>query len=125
MKPKIRSRLITLALSNPGVAGKFKVAAGLVHRGRLIATGVNSYKTHLIMLNGSYCPGQIHLHAEAACLVSASSILPGTRLYVVRVKRGPMGRWVTGNAKPCPGCMGLIENYGITQVRHTIDGERV
>lgn len=110
-------------MDNQGVSGKFKLAAGLVYRKRLISTGINSYRTHPIMLNGAYNEHQIHLHAEAACLVNAREIPSGSVLYVVRVKRGINGVYITGLAKPCRGCMSLIQHFGVDTVEYTLDGQ--
>ena len=136
MIPRIKDTLLRMAYDNPGTRGKFKLAAGVVWKGRLVASGVNSYKTHPIMCNGVYRDAQMCLHAEAAALVRASKcMLPAafeqSVLYVVRVcrskgetdRQGP--KWLTelgyteALAKPCKGCMALIESYGIKQVEWT------
>jgi len=123
MIPRIKQKLLSLALKNEGVNGKFKLSAGLIYRKRLIATGVNSYRTHPIMLNGAYNEHQIHLHAEAACLVSAREIPSGSILYVVRVKRDANGVYTTGLAKPCRGCMSLIHHFGVETIEYTLDDQ--
>ena len=65
MQPKILKYLEKHAASTAGTAGRFKLAAGVVRRGKLLAVGVNSYKTHPIMMNSGYREGQDCLHAEA------------------------------------------------------------
>lgn len=125
MIPRIKQKLLSLALENEGVSGKFKLAAGLVYRKRLVSTGINSYRTHPIMLNGAYNEHQIHLHAEAACLVNAREIPSGSVLYVVRVKRDTNGVYTTGLAKPCRGCMSLIQHFGVETVDFTLDDESI
>ena len=136
MIPNIKDKLLRLAFENPGTKGKFKLAAGVVWKGRLITSGVNSYKTHPIMCNGLYREEQLCLHAEANALVKASRVmLPAaferSQMYVVRVcqakdetaRQGP--QWLTDQgytealAKPCKGCMALIESYGIKEVEWT------
>lgn len=132
MIPKVKDTLLRMAYENPGTKGKFKLAAGVVWKGRLVASGVNSYKTHPIMTNGAYRDQQMCLHAEAAALVKASKImlpyaLSQSELYVVRVCKGQgIGpEWLTqlgyreALAKPCKGCMALIEEYGVPEVKWT------
>ena len=113
-----------MAKENPGVSGKFRLSAGVVYKSQLIATGINSYKTHPIMLNDGYKEEQIYLHAEADAIKNALRLvtqdeLTKCSLYVVRVKKTPDGNWQEGMAKPCVGCMKLIANFGITRVEWT------
>lgn len=119
--------LLRLAIENPGVSGKFKIAAGVVtKKGRLIATGVNSYKTHPIMLGEGYKPEQIHLHAEVDAIKNALRLITQAELskcslYVVRVKKDKHGNYVQGLAKPCKGCSRAITSFGIQKVEWTLD----
>jgi len=124
MNPRITEMLTRLAIENPGVNGRFKMASGIVYRRNLIATGINSYKTHPWMseLRG-YKPDQIYLHAEIDAIRNALKLitqdqLSRCHLYVVRVKRpnGKSRNWVHGLAKPCPGCQRTIANFGIETV---------
>jgi tRNA(Arg) A34 adenosine deaminase TadA len=120
----IKDRLLKEAILNEGTAGRFKLAAGLVFKKRLLVVGVNSYKSHPIMLNGSYRADQIYLHAEADCLrkarrIYSQDIISNSSLYVVRVKKTPKGKYVLGCAKPCDGCMGLIESHNIQELYFT------
>lgn len=136
MDNRIKDKLLRLAYDNPGVKNKYKLASGVVWRGRLITTGVNSYKTHPIMCNGAYKDEQICLHAEADALVRASRVMlpvafEQSVLYVVRVcqakepsdRYGP--KWLIDLgytetiAKPCKGCLALIQQYGIKEVEWT------
>lgn len=121
MLTTVRDTLASLAMQNDGIRGRYKIAAGLIYKKRLILTGVNSYKTHPIMMNREYREEQIHLHAEADVIQKAlrqGIDLSQTSLYVVRVTK-------TGKeamAKPCNGCMALIAEYGIKDVEYTKDG---
>jgi deoxycytidylate deaminase len=122
MKPRIKDMLLRLAHENPGVQAKYKMAAGVVYNGHLVATGVNGYKTHPIMLNDGYKEEQVYLHAESDALVRATRLLTSdqlsrSELYVVRVTKG--GR--EAMAKPCKGCFNLISNFGIKSVEWTCD----
>lgn len=125
MKPKLKQALVELAEQSEPIRGRFRIASGLVYRGRLVASGVARYKTHTVMLNGAYRPEQVFLHAEADCLVRATKVLTpkqmaGSVLYVVRVKLdGSLGL-----AKPCVGCMALIDEFGVGSVKFTVDEER-
>lgn len=120
-----KERLLRLAKANPGVRGKFKMAAGVVNRkGILVATGINSYKTHPIMANGTYREEQIYLHAEAHAIINGlktvnGDSLDGCKLYVVRVKKDTRGEYQEALAKPCTGCMALISEVGIKEVEWT------
>jgi len=120
LRPRIKKMLLRLANENPGVRGKFRMAAGIVHKGHLVATGVNSYKTHPIMTNGGYKEEQIHLHAEADAIRKALSLLSPSDLaksdlYVVRVKKDGS----EALAKPCRGCQGLVSTFNIRSVEWT------
>lgn len=126
---KIDHMLTRLAIENPGTQGRFKMAAGVTHRKHLIATGVNQYKTHPIMMpvNG-YREGQIFLHAEVDAIRNALRLidqeqLTKCELRIVRVKRPNKNSngWIHGMAKPCPGCTRVIANFGIEKVRWTVD----
>lgn len=122
MEDRIRGTLTQLAISNPGVKGRFKLAACLSYRGKIVTTGVNSYKTHPIMMNRSYRDEQIHLHAEADAINRAlrlHSDLSHFTLSVVRVKRSKDGLWTYGTAKPCAGCLSLVSYYNINKVEYT------
>jgi len=126
MTPSIKEKLLRLAIENPGTKGRFKVAAGVIYKNRLMYVGVNSYKTNPIMLNGDYRVGQIHLHAEADALVQAlrgmsQRQLAKSAMWVVRVKRSPSGGFTEALARPCPGCWSLINESGIKEVEWTED----
>jgi deoxycytidylate deaminase len=120
-----KQTLTTLAIENPGVSGKYKLAAGIIYKRRLVATGINSYKTHTMMMNKGYREEQIHLHAETDAIKNALRYLSveqlsQSSLYVVRVKKEGR-KWVHGLAKPCCGCMNWIAQYNIKEVEYTED----
>jgi tRNA(Arg) A34 adenosine deaminase TadA len=125
------SMLERLAVDNPGVQGRFKIAAGVIYKRHLIATGVNSYKTHPLMMTKGYRPGQVFMHAEVDAIRNSlrlitPSQLNSCELYIVRVKRPYLGAttWVHGLAKPCPGCTRVIANFGIERVFWTQDAPK-
>lgn len=112
-----------LAIENEGVQGRFKLAAAVVYKKYVIATGVNSYKTHPIMNGEGYRKGQVFLHAEMDAIRNALKLidieqLAQCDLYVVRVKRphNKSNEWIYGLAKPCPGCTKAIANFGIKNI---------
>jgi deoxycytidylate deaminase len=132
MNDKIREMLTRLAIENPGVQGRFKMSAGIVYRKHLIATGVNQYKTHPIMMpENGYREGQIFLHAEIDAIKNALKLITQEQLakcdlYVLRVKRPdvPWSKdWVYGLAKPCRGCQRMIASFGIQNILYTEDYE--
>jgi deoxycytidylate deaminase len=119
---KVVGMLARLAIENPGTRSRYKMAAGIVYRRHLIATGVNSYKTHPLMQSPGYLREQIYMHAEvdairnALRLVSQDQLSKGS-IYIVRVKQNREKNGYTfGMAKPCRGCTRMIASFGISSV---------
>lgn len=119
---KIEGMLRRLAIDNPN---KFKLAAGVVYKKHLVATGINSYKTHPLQAKygGEH---KIHLHAEVDAIKNALRLLSvddlrHCTLYVLRVKRPSIGSsgWVYANAKPCQGCARCIADFNLKAVHWT------
>lgn len=130
MNPRIKQKLVDTAIANPGVRNRIKMAAGVVYKNRLIATGVNSYKTHPMMLQTGYRSDQIFLHAETDAIKNAlkkinTVQLEKCELYVVRVKHPNKysKEYVTAMAKPCSGCEKTIATFGIQRILYTVDEE--
>ena len=124
--------LTDLAIKNTGAGStgrtKFKLAAAVVYKNNIIATGVNSYKTHQLMSNNWYKEGQYFLHAEVDAIKNALKLisveqLTKCELYIVRVKRPGSNskEWIHGLAKPCKGCEKLIASFGINKVFYTVN----
>lgn len=130
---RIDQMLTKLAIENEGVQGRFKIAAGIVYKKHLIATGINSYKTHpLMMPSNGYREGQIFLHAEVDAIRNALRLITQDQLKycelrIIRVKRHSKTsqKWTYGLSKPCPGCTRVIANFGITRVKWSIDEENL
>jgi len=129
MNTRITEMLTRLAIESEGVAnGRVRMASGIVYKKHLVATGVNSYKTHPIMNGEGYRSGQIFLHAEMDAIRNALRLITQEQLmkcdlYIVRVKR-PYRRskaWIHGLAKPCPGCQKAIANFGLKNIYWTED----
>jgi deoxycytidylate deaminase len=115
-----------LAIANEGVQGRFKLASAIVYKKYVIATGVNSYKTHPLMNSEGYKEGQVFLHAEMDAIKNALKLIDSEQLtkcdlYVVRVKRPhyKSKKWIYGLAKPCKGCTKAIANFGIRNVYYS------
>lgn len=113
----------TVACSLPRV-GKARVASCLVYRNRVIAYGINSYKTHPMAKLYSKNGITICLHAEIACIKSALrshtlDVISRSVLYIARAKQDKQGKWIPGLAKPCVGCARCIAEFGIKDVQWT------
>lgn len=119
--------LTRLAIRNPGTRSRFKMSAGLVYRRQLVATGVNSYKSHPLMCSPGYKNGQIFMHAEVDCIRNSLKLidekdLSQASLFIVRVKRNrSTGKWQHGLAKPCQGCTRMITSFDIESLWWTQD----
>ena len=119
-----------LAIQAPSNTGPVKVAAALIYKGRVLATGTNQYKTHPLMMTRGYREDQNWRHAEVDCIQNARKIMTKEQmarceLRVVRAKRpsGESKEWILGLAKPCPGCSQVIRDHRITNVTWTEDAD--
>lgn len=127
MNTRVVDMLTRLAVENPGVRGKYKIAAGVVYKKHLVATGVNSYKTHPMMWEFGKNQDALFLHAEVDAIKNSLKLITQEQLskcdlYIVRVKKedGKSG-WQKGLAKPCKGCQRAIETFDIRRVFYTND----
>lgn len=118
MNTRLLKSLSLLALAGEGVGGRsrehFKLAACLLDkRGRAIAYGTNSYKSHPIALHYGAFP---HVHAElSVCLGYGLDHCRDLELVVVRaLKDGALTM-----AKPCNSCMAMMKDVGISNVYYT------
>lgn len=127
---KIVQMLTRLAIDEGGYADTRRVpmAAGIVYKKHLIATGVNQMKTHPMMMGKGYRKDQLFMHAEIDAIRNALRLITPSQLsqcelHIVRVKRPQNGArtWVHGLAKPCPGCARVIASFGIDRVKWTED----
>lgn len=129
MNNKIVEMLTRLAIDNPGIRNnQFKFGAGIVYKNNLIATGINSYKTHPLMAQWGQNEESICLHAEIDAIKNALRLITPSQLakcdmYIVRVKRPEPNStgWVHGLAKPCDGCKRAIANFDLRSVYYTTD----
>lgn len=112
--------LEAVAVDVPPV-GPSRHAAALYLDGRLLAVGVNSYKTHPIMPRFQPNPLRLHLHAEADAVRQVISkygegVLSLCSLRVLRLTEA--GR--RGNSCPCKGCWKMINHFNIKDVQWTM-----
>jgi len=129
---RITQMLTKLAIDSGGYGQRVPMAAGIVYKKHLVATGTNQPKTHPLMMTQGYRADQLYMHAEVDAIRNALRLITPAQLaecniHVVRVKRPYSGskRWVHGLAKPCEGCANVIENFGIKKVFWTSDYEEV
>jgi len=129
---RITQMLTRLAIESGGYGQRVPMAAGIVYKRHLIATGVNQPKTHPLMLTQGYRNDQRYRHAEVDAIRSALRLITAEQLkqcelHIVRVKRPYTWSktWVHGLAKPCAGCANVIENYGIEKVFWTEDSQKI
>ena len=129
MTPKVFDMLERLAVDNPGTRGRFKLAAGIVYKKHLIATGVNSYKSHPLMTQFGKNSDAICIHAEIDAIKNALRLVTQDQLarcdmYILRVKRSGESKnspLVRAIARPCEGCQRAIVHFGIRNVYYTVD----
>jgi tRNA(Arg) A34 adenosine deaminase TadA len=121
MSSRLIEKLKRLALdSAQPETGRYRIAAAVLDRkGKILATGTNSYvKTHPRQAELAKKTGNSHrhwLHAEVAALVKVKNGIPA-KIVVVRVGNAGELRL----AKPCPVCMMAIKQAGIESIEYTV-----
>ena len=121
----MQKMLRQMSVENEGLNNKFKLSAVVVKRRAVVGTGVNSYKTHPLMVRHFDKEYHVHLHAEVDAIRNAarqvgSADLSGCDLYVGRVKKDG-DKWVDGLARSCPGCVATAAAFGIKNIYYTED----
>lgn len=108
---------------------RYKLAAAVVHRGKIISIGQNSLTSNPFQAKYSSNPERIFWHAEVNSIHRAlkeigRQELPKCNLFVCRVKyeSEKKRKFITGNSCPCAGCWRCIRDFGIKSVWHTLDG---
>ena len=91
---------------------KQRVGAVITKGQRIIASGVNSYKTH----PRSTSPYKT-THAEFSAILRANKGLTGATLYVVRL----LATGELGLARPCPNCRRFIEKMSLKKIIYSTD----
>ena len=117
-----------VAIAVPKV-GSGKLAAAIAHKGKILAVGVNQYKTHPLQAKWKVNRLRDSLHAEIAAIVRGSRILNEDEMrkasiYVARAKKDK-GEYVYGLARPCDGCFSCIEAFGFKEVWYTTDDQDI
>jgi tRNA(Arg) A34 adenosine deaminase TadA len=123
MNKRFKQTLTDLAIANIGIRNRIKLAAGVVYKNRLVAVGVNSYKSHPLMTKYGKNPEAIYLHAEVDAIKNALRVLSLQELeksdiLVVRVKKDGHD-YKTCLAKPCEGCARAIEAFNLRNLYYT------
>jgi deoxycytidylate deaminase len=123
-------RLLRTIAEDVAPVGKARLAAAVLYKSKIIAIGVNQYKTHPFAVEYSKHPEAMFLHAETDAIFKARKKLTDVELkkstlIVVRVKSSNQhNETVFGLAKPCTGCTQCITDHGIRTVIYTENSER-
>lgn len=126
---KIMQFVRRLAIDNPGINNRLKLAAAVVSKKDIISIGMNTMRSHPIQKKFGKNDNAIYLHAEIDAIVNSlnhidKDFLRKCTLYVYRVKKdgNPKDRrWVDGLSCPCEGCMGAVDAFKIKRVVHSTD----
>ena len=111
--------LLSKMAENATMVRSSRHAAAIVYKGQVLAYGVNSLKTHPIMIKYGRNKDAIYLHAEIDAIVRAINkygveILSKSTLYVVRINKKNQ---LVGRCR-CRGCKKAIEAFKIKKVVH-------
>ena len=118
------ARAVSLASDYP----KAHLGCVITHKGKIIASGCNSTKTHTLqsrynVYRFSPSVGAIHsLHAETAAIVSFLNISHRKEINPKECTLYIYREWKNGRvamARPCPSCMQLIKNVGFRNIVYT------
>lgn len=109
-----------------------RIAAGIVYKNELIATGYNVKKSHPFHAKFSKNEESIYFHAETLAINNALKILnekelENAHLYICRVKYTSSNKnsFEFGLCKPCSGCIKAIDKFKFKKVIYTLDGNGV
>ncbi len=123
-KPKIEKFLaLAKTLAADSDVYKYKHGCCIVKKGRIIAQGTNSYKSHPVQKQYNIAKrddiledAPHYIHAEMSALTKLRGIdLSDAQLYVYRIT-------ATGKpaiSRPCPACMKAIIDSGIKDISYT------
>jgi Cytidine and deoxycytidylate deaminase zinc-binding region len=110
-------------------SGHARLAAAIVHRGKILSVGINRPISHPFQSRFSKNPQSIMWHAETAAVHNAlrtvsESFLKKCTLFISRVKYTDSSKRValTGLSAPCTGCHKCLDFYGIRSIYHSMDG---
>lgn len=100
------------AMLTPGIK-RYKLAASLIDKGRIVCVKGNSRKTHPLQLKHSPYP---YLHAESHCIIGHGlDNCSGLDLLVVRV----VSNGKLTMAAPCEHCLNLCRKVGLANVYYS------
>ena len=119
---KAMGELEALAENRTEGASKSFHVAGVYFKGKLVAVGYNSYKSHPMQKLWSRNKESIFLHAEVAVIIKALRVLTQQELSkstLLVARKGKTKKLIT--SKPCMGCMKLIAEIGFSSVRYTTE----
>ena len=129
-----------------------KIAACITHKGKIIAYGFNTKKTHTFQLDygtltrhqylkssldnyrDSFTKYSLNEHAETSAIRNAlkrisKDKLSQCELFVCRIKKNNIKEYIYGSAKPCgdvnSGCTKAILDFGLKQVYYSDDDQDV
>lgn len=108
--------------------GNARLGCVLAVRNRIISFGTNNNpKTHPLAKLFSKNRHAVYPHAELSAIINAQrrnfTDWEKATLYVARVVV-VNNRFELALARPCDGCWGAIESYGISNVEWTIDNNK-
>lgn len=112
---RIKSTAIALAKTSQHHE---KVGAVIARGRRVLASGLNSTKTHAA-IRTKIDPNSLvdKLHAELASILRARTDISGTKMYIARISPGK--KHGTGLSRPCKLCMNYLRKAGIKEVHYT------
>ena len=92
-------------------------STAIVHKGKVLAVGINQKKSHTLQKQFSGRDTKIWLHSELAAMIKVINrygpeILGDCELYNLRLTKGGN----IGLAKPCETCSRAIDSFGIGKV---------
>ena len=128
MNTKIFNETFKLAQAVEPVRGA-RIAAAVVHRGKIISYGFNHKKSH--PFQAKFCKNNhaVFFHAEVHAIKNALiavdvNDLSKCELYIVRAKRDKTNKkWISGMSKPCSGCQKCIDLFDLKSVYYSKEGE--
>lgn len=131
MRPKetIINSLFEIAkeLDTKALGVRTRMVAAVLNKGKVVAVGHNSKKTHPLQGKFSKNEHAIYLHAEVDAIKNAIrkvgvDALEGMDVIVVRAKKVRGQGWVFGDSKPCPGCERCIAHFNFKNTYYYRDG---
>ena len=124
-----------IAEANNYEGNRFFLGAVLMHRKNVLSVGMNMLKTNPFQLKYGKNRESVFLHAETQSILNAlratndvSRFLRMKKtMFIVRVKKHPNDHnlQITGNCKPCPGCMRALVDFNIHAVYYSLDQDQI